>query len=394
MKIAIISAGVLPIPAVKGGAVETLIEYFLNQNEVYNDYNITVYTINDDKITENDINKYKNVKFEFINVKKENKIFNLLKRVSRKIFKLQINDYYINQICKDIKLKEYDYIMIENRSQYVIPVSKFTKDNILLHIHNDYLNEKTKDGKEILDKCDKILTVSQYIKNRVKTLSNSDKVYVWENCVDVPYFEKNSTKENRELWRKKYDINEDEVVILFSGRLVKEKGIKELLLAVRKLNPTLKFKVCIVGASWYSNGNKNDFIEELKNIVKSIEDKVIFTGYIPFNEMCYIYNMADIAVMPSIWEEPAGLVFIESMVCGLPIITTYSGGISEYINDKCSIQIKRDNSLIDNLSKNIENLIIDKDLRLNMGIEAKKQGRKFNTLKYYEDFYKIIGKDK
>lgn len=391
MKIAIITAGVLPVPAVKGGAVETLTEYLLNKNEEYKKHQFTVYSIGDSNITSQEVDKYNNTEFIFINKSDlYKKINNLCKRVMKKLFAFETDDFYIKEICKIIKKEKYDYILIENRSNYVLPINKVTNDKILLHIHNDYLNTYIPNNKDILEKCTKVLTVSNYIKGRVETIEENDKIKKWTNCVDVDYFTQNSTMESRNEWRKKYNIKDDEVVILFSGRITEYKGIKELIHAITQIDQNLNYKLCIVGGSWYSNDKKDNFKKELEDISEVIKDKVIFTGYIPFKNMCYVYNMADISVVPSIWDDPAPLVVMESMIQGLPLIVTDSGGIPEYINSKCAIEIKRDENLIDNLSIQIEKLVIDKELRQDMANEAKKHAVKFNTDAYYNDFNDFI----
>lgn len=391
MKIAIITAGVLPVPAVKGGAVETLIEYIIDKNEDYKQHEFTVYSIGDENISSEQIDRYKYTDFIFINKSRlYQKISHITKRFIKKVFNWDINDFYIKEVCRKIRGKKYDYILIENRSNYVLPIAKVTDTPILLHIHNDYLNSNIPNNKKILDKCTRVLTVSNYIKERVETIEENSKIKKWTNCVNVDYFTQNSSEKLRQEWRKKYNIQEDEVVILFSGRITKEKGIKELINAINKIDQNLKYKLCIVGGSWYSNDKIDEFKKELEHISEPIKDKVIFTGYIPFKNMCYVYNMSDISVVPSIWDDPAPLVVMESMVQGLPLIVTDSGGINEYIDLKCAIEVKRDDNLVENLATEIEHLILNKELRIKMGNYAKKHALQFNTKTYYKDFNKFI----
>ena len=78
------------------------------------------------------------------------------------------------------------------------------------------------------------------------------------------------------------------------------------------------------------------------------------------------------------------------MASGLPIITTDSGGIPEYIgNDNC-ICVKRDNSIVDNLGIALEELIINKEYRNTLGEKAHNYAQQFNRKKFYEDFINII----
>ena len=88
---------------------------------------------------------------------------------------------------------------------------------------------------------------------------------------------------------------------------------------------TPRIKLLIAGSSFYGMNVKSSFEEEIINIAKTINNNIIFTGFVPYEEMPKVYNVADIAVLPSMWEEPAGLTIIESMACGIPVITTVSG---------------------------------------------------------------------
>ena len=68
-----------------------------------------------------------------------------------------------------------------------------------------------------------------------------------------------------------------------------------------------------------------------------------FTGYIENQKLYRYYQSADIQVIPSLWEEAAGLIAIEGMLSGLPLIITKSGGMIEYAPSNVAVWIDRDN---------------------------------------------------
>ena len=70
--------------------------------------------------------------------------------------------------------------------------------------------------------------------------------------------------------------------------------------------------------------------------------------------MHYIYQLADISVIPSLCEDAAPLVAVEAMASGLPLIVTKSGGIPEYVSRKCALILEKDNQLIPNLQKSLK----------------------------------------
>ena len=215
-----------------------------------------------------------------------------------------------------------------------------------------------------------------------------------KNAVNTEVFNKEKYKNELNKIRKGLNIDNEDIVIGFTGRLIPEKGIKELLLAIKNLKIPKKIKVIIIGSATFGQKSKSDYEEEIKLLSNSMNKNIIYTGYIHNSNIPKINSIVDISVVPSIWEEPAGLVVLEALSLGIPLIVTDSGGISEYINDECAITVKRDENLINNLSNSLEKLIMDDELRIKMSIKAREQGVKFDITKYYEDFIKIIKNNK
>ena len=136
---------------------------------------------------------------------------------------------------------------------------------------------------------------------------------------------------------------------------------------------------------------KNKFEEELEEIILELKDKVKFTGFIPYEDIYKIYSISDIAVLPSIWDDPAPLTIIESLSCGLPVITTNSGGIPEYVNEKCAFIYDRDDNLIQNISRGIDELLRNDELRINMGKESLNASKELTLDNYYFNFIELLG---
>jgi spore coat protein SA len=390
-KIAIIMTGDLPVPSVKGGAVETLIDIILESNEENNCFNTTIYSTYDTEAFKAS-KKFKNSKFVYFDInRKFNSSFIYLSKIFRKIFGTSYKSLFIKKVIKDIKKKNYDLVLVEGESRVVRYISKNVKTKILLHLHSNSLNNKLVDGKKIIDSCYKVITVSNYIKKEVLTLGEefSDKVQVLKNCTDIERFDKTKYLDFRNEFRKENNIKENEKLLLFSGRINPDKGVKELIEAF-KLVDNENCKLLIVGSTWFSSDKKSDYSMELFNLSKSISDRVIFTGYVPYKNMPAVYAAADIAIVPSIWDDPAPLVVFEAMATGIPIIATNSGGIPEYVNRECCIVLERDGNLIENLSNSINKLLNDNELCISMGKAARSNSLNFSTKKYYNDFIKMI----
>ncbi|WP_317412690.1 glycosyltransferase family 4 protein, partial [Clostridium baratii] len=264
------------------------------------------------------------------------------------------------------------------------------KDKYYIHLHNEVKSLYGCD--EVALNCKKIIGISDFICKSTSEFMKDypkDKFSILYNCIDTDKFNKDLWLNDKANIRKKYGIKENEIVMIFSGRLTAEKGIKELIKAF-KLIKSKNIKLLVVGSYFYNSDMSSSQSDEIDNLVKDIKDKIIFTGYIQYDEIPKVYAIADFAVLPSMWEEPAGLTIIESMSTGLPIITTESGGIPEYVTNECAFIIKRDKDIIKNLAEKIEILSNDKELREAMGKASREKALNFNIKDYYKNFINII----
>lgn len=393
MNIAFIAPGDLPIPSVYGGAIETLITQIIKKHTLDSNINITIYSNLNQEAKKESLN-YKSVNIKYINnMSIYANIFNLYNKINRKLSKGKIvyKSYFLKKVTKDIKRNKYDFVIVEGNINYIKYLSKHIDDKIILHLHNDSLNKNTIDGKQIVNSCFKILAVSNYIKNQILTIDKAydDKIHVYKNCVDIDLFNRNKYEDFVTMYKKLNNINLDEKIIIYSGRLDEPKGIKDLIIAFKKLNFE-NARLLIVGGKWFNDNNKNKFIIELEEMAKDLNNKIIFTGYIPNNEVCKYHAVADIAVVPSKCREAAGLVVIEALASGLPILCTDSGGIPEYISNDCSIVIPTKKDISAELKTNLEKLLNDEHLRKSLSKNSRNYAKRYSLEKYYEEFLKYM----
>jgi len=166
------------------------------------------------------------------------------------------------------------------------------------------------------------------------------------------------------------------VKILFVGRLVKEKGILDLLEALKRRfkvqGSRLKVELQIIG-----QGPLEKKIRKMSTPIP-IEIK----KNISYKDMPQIYQNADIFVLPSKptkhWEEYYGMVLIEAMACGLPVISTKSGAIPEVVGD-AGILVKPGS--VRQLKEALGKLIKSKKLRKSLGQKARKRAEKYFNAK-------------
>ena len=320
-------------------------------------------------------------------------IKNILKKKNSQSYRFLFQRlYYLKKVSEILKECDYDKILLENHpTQYL--ALKWNKNykkydgKYYYHCHNEFPG--LYGCEKIIKNTKKFICVSDYIARYLKKYLGLEekKFFVLKNGVDTKKFDKNLSEEEIIEMKKRYNIAGNDIVMLFTGRIVPEKGIKELLLALKKVKKE-NYKLIIVGTSLNSLNVKTKFEEELNLIVNDLKEKVIFTGFVNYDEIYKYYKLADFAVLPSIWDDPAPLTIIESLVSGLPIITTYSGGISEYASDDCAIFLEKDDELIENLSFEIRKIIENPEKLNSMRKKAILVSKHMNTKNFYNDFLK------
>lgn len=389
MRVAIIVPSMLPVPSVKGGAIETLIDYIINENELDDRLSITVFSPYDkDALIAS--RRYRNTKFVWLRYGLWSRAVNLfMRKLYCKITSSDFCHYNLRKTTRILKRENYDRVIIEGDGSQINSISKVvSKSKLYFHLHakpydpdNDYL------------KCNKIITVSGYIKRQVLliTSARNEDVVVLKNCTDNSLFDINRSK--REAVRTKFKIEKSQIAICFTGRIVPEKGVRELMQAVADLSNELRIKLFVVGSmgsGFGLNSSQTTYSEQLLAIAEKLGDKCCFTGFIYNSEIPFFLQGMDIAVVPSMYEEPGALTVFEHQAASLPIVTTDSGGIPEYVTDESAIVIVRNEHIVDNISKALLDLIGDAQRRQAMGVAGRKNVEQYNTSRFFSDFVDIL----
>lgn len=368
------SNGGYPVPATKGGAVATLVEHLIKQNSIDGMVLFKIISFYSKEAFEIS-KKYNNVEFIWVKIPKfislfDEIFFKFIKKVFKKKKAMSYKSffsllYYIKKSIHILKKNEFDKVVLENNIPLALIIKKSKyKGEYFYHFHN--IPRINVGCKEVFKNCKKILCVSKYVANEIISENNSigpinkESVKILYNCIDFDKFYPIKNDIKLEEYRNRFGINNDDNVILFVGRLSMEKGIDQLIEAV-KLIKNIKYKVLITGSYIHNDSSMDEYQKKLLKDAKELGDKIIFTGYIQQSDLVYIYNMADVAVLPSMWEEPAGLTMLEAIACGTKVITTNSGGIPEYVARQAII-LDRDKDLIYNISKEIDKILQKKDV--------------------------------
>lgn len=273
---------------------------------------------------------------------------------------------------------------------------KACSGKLIYHMHNDIEDEngdKSPRRVEIAAKTSLlILTCSNYIKKQVESIYDRGAIEVLYNCVDVKMFEE---KGNDSEWiRKKHNIGKNDFVVMYSGRIAEEKGVRELAMAMKRicLNNS-NAKLMIVGCCWFPDIMESDYMDEVKEVIRPFQNQVIFAGYVPLNQINRYYKAASAVVIPSVVEEAFGMAALEAMVMKKPLIVTDSGGLPETVDSKCAILVNKKTDFIEKLEEAVVRLYRNQKLCKDLGeagYQRIRSRREFQKDYYFENFVNLI----
>ncbi|GGA35766.1 glycosyltransferase family 4 protein [Paenibacillus physcomitrellae] len=160
-------------------------------------------------------------------------------------------------------------------------------------------------------------------------------------------------------------------IILYIGRLIPEKGVHHLLQALPKLllqEP--QALLLVVGGAFYGSLRETDYVRDLKKMAEAYPGQVEFLPFTPYPQVADWYNLADIVVVPSGEDEAFGLVNVEAMAAGIPVVATRAGGIPEIVEDGLSGFLVNPEHMNDELPAYLLKLLGSEELRREMGLNG------------------------
>ena len=229
--------------------------------------------------------------------------------------------------------------------------------------------------------ADKIIAISQATKKDIIKYFHvpADKVEVI-HCALSPKIHKETNNEKLQEVKKKYSLPDK--FIMFTGLISPRKNLDRSIKAFAKVRHQIPHKFVIVGKKGWLYEPVFKLVEKL-----GIQKDVIFTGYIPDDDLCALYTLADIFMFPSLYEG-FGLPILEAMACGCPVITSNISSMPEVAGDAALLVNPYS---VNDIAKAIERIYCDKNLRKQFVNKGYAQIKKFTwkntakrTLKVYE----------
>ena len=250
-------------------------------------------------------------------------------------------------------------------------LSKLRKGPVVFHVHSTEKGRALGGGSSLISALESemgrnasaVITVSNAMReNLVSEGFQPEKIHVVHNGVDPEVFDPSRvSKEERMEVRERHGVGEDDWMILYLGRLVWVKGVENLIQAFRMVTREIpNTKLVIVG------------LGELERRVKEaarepdIEGRLSYRfEFLPVEEKIRYYAACDLAVFPSLYE-PFGIVALEAMSVGKPVVASDVGGFSEMIEDGVTgVKVRPGDA--EELASAIERLVEDAELRRALG---------------------------
>ena len=369
--------------------MENLIDFYLEYNDQHRLHKITIYSVwhHDVKkhpALKSEVNHYRYIKVNNWWAKLKKWLY--YKKHGREYYDYTI-EYYLHEALKHIRHEQYDIILMENRPGYALKLKDITTAKLVYHLHNEKLDKQTTYSQELYNAATLIITVSDYIKTCVQTINpQCNKTRTIHNGIDISAF-----SHNKKGKRSVLGLQNDDFILVFSGRVNKDKGVMELIEAMQLLKDYQNIKLMIIGSTFFANAtNDNAFTTELKAKAWHLKERILFTGFIPYSKMPNYLSMADVAVIPSVWNDPFPTTVLEAQAMGLPIITTRRGGIPEEVTEENAILLNTDEHFVNNLAAAILDLYNHPEKREKMSAVSLKRSKLFDKDSYAKNFFAAL----
>ena len=378
----------MPVPAVCGGAIETLITSIVKKYSKEDGFRLTIFSVYHKGAVEA-AKKYPNVRFvwthtnTFWNLSKH-AVFLAVRELTGKTIRVLQRHY--NEIAPVIQNEKFDLLIVEGGDeQAVIDIAKgYKREQLVFHAHIHFIPKE-----EIVKGFGHMIGVSEFVKEEyMKACNLPVKAHVLKNAIDVEWFSRTVSEEQKRSIRKKLGLSEKDFVILYVGRIMEIKGVLELMQAVTSLK-NQHIKLLIIGSSNFGKWAFSSYERKVKKLTKENKERIIFTGYVDNAEVYQYASVADVQCVPTLVEEAAGLVLLEAMAEGLPLIVTKSGGVMEYVNKDTAWSIERGN-IVEDLKSAICYMKEHPEARKLMSENAKIKSKKYDETIYYKSFVELI----
>lgn len=242
----------------------------------------------------------------------------------RQHYPLQVKNYLIRRFFRPLinRLRPGDVVWVQNQPDFARSLSPLVRKagaSVTLHKHSAFSTTRPDATiREIVDSVDRVIFCSEFLEvTTQKRLPGFRHSALVRNGADEELFHPPAEK----------PMVREVPVVLFAGRMNKDKGVHIFTAAMRLLQERrVAVEARIVGASSFGGSKPTPYVNEL---IATAPQNVKFIGYRSGKNLADEFRAADLFCCPSVWQEPFGMVNLEAMACGLPVVATKVGGIPE-----------------------------------------------------------------
>lgn len=243
-------------------------------------------------------------------------------------------------------LRQTKVIHVHNRPRMALWLRDHGyRGTIVLHLHNELLGffpPDSPEGRRIADATDRMLFCSEFLRQKGIAefgLNPADTAVVY-NGVDAG-----------ELGSARADQPRDQTALVFAGRLVPEKGAAEAVEVCKRLRQRgLDVGLDMFGGAIAGGGKKTDYWAGVETAAREVNelfatDVVRVHGHVSYSMLLDQVARRGVFLYPVRWEEPFGMVIVEALAVGTPVVSYARGGIPEILDDSCGVLLPPDADL-------------------------------------------------
>ncbi|HLO02710.1 MAG TPA: glycosyltransferase family 4 protein [Symbiobacteriaceae bacterium] len=289
-------------------------------------------------------------------------------------------DGYAERVLSFLRANPSERVVIYNRPKLAGAVTvALPAARIFLSLHNEMLAPDRIDwaeAEQLLARLDRVICISDFIRDGVCRLHPSwqTKALTIRSGVDLSAFQPGwAAPDARTVVRERLGLT-DRRVILHVSRLSPKKGNHLVVAAMEQV-----LQVCpdatllLVGSRWYGSNDPDEYAESILSEAARLGLGARITGWMPPSALPPYFLASDLFVCASQWEEPLARVHYEAMAAGLPILTTDRGGNGEVVTEGVNGRFVRPHDKAESYAQRIIELLEDPAERERLGRAGRAQ---------------------